>query len=117
MKTILFAAALSISSIALAQTATDTTQPDPAATTQQPSGETVDDPSQATGPRGITQQGTNPDGMHCTPAGFNTMGGSPYPQCVDGRHPNIGRDPQSPPPCTRNVKDHCIQSYERGVRR
>jgi len=56
MKRILFAAALSISGIAFAQPQTDTT-------TQQPSGQTVDDPSQATGPQGVTQQGTDPQGQ------------------------------------------------------
>jgi len=83
---------------------------------QQPSGQTVSDPSQSMGPQGITQQGTDPDGIHCTPPGFNA-GMSPYPQCVSGRHPNIGRNPESPPVCTRRITDHCIQSYERGVPR
>jgi hypothetical protein len=84
MRTILFAAALSISSIAIAQT---TTAP---ATTAQPSGETVDDPSQATGPQGVTQQGTVPNNQ--------TGAGREYP------------------PCSRTVTDGCIQTYERGVR-
>ena len=100
MKSLVFAAVLTMSAAALAQ---------------QPSGQTVPDPSMATGPRGVTQQGTNPDGLHCTPPGFN-MGASQYPQCVNGRHPNIGRDPTSPPRCTRRITDHCVQAYERGVR-
>ena len=101
MKSALFVAALMLGGTAIAQT--------------QPSGQTVSDPSQATGPRGITQQGTDPEGMHCTPPGFNA-GASGYPECVNGRHPNIGRNPESPPPCTRQVTDHCVQAYERGVR-
>jgi hypothetical protein len=66
---------------------------------------------------GITQQGTNPEGINCTPPGFN-QGLGIYPPCGPGNvHPQIGRNPESPPPCTRQVKDHCIQLYERGVRR
>ena len=63
---------------------------------------------------GITQQGTNPEGQPCTPAGFN-QGTSAYPPCGATAAP-----PQSsanPPPCSRTVTDHCIQTYERGVRR
>jgi type II secretory pathway pseudopilin PulG len=89
MKILLFAAALSMSGVALAQSTTTTT-------TTQPSGETVDDPSQSTGPRGITQQGTDPNGMA-------TMGSSPGA----GNYP----------PCSRTVTDSCVQTYERGVRR
>ena len=124
MKSLLFAAALSVSSLALAQSAAQTTQPatpdtaqptttQPSAqdtaqpanaqpTTQgtarstdqgtaQPSGQTVDDPSQSTGPRGVTQQGTVPDGQ-------TSAGAREYP------------------PCSRTVTDGCIQTYEKGVR-
>jgi hypothetical protein len=86
MKTILFAAALSIGGVALAQSTTTATQP-----ATQPSGETVDDPSQSTGPRGVTQQGTVPSGQTGAAAGEY-------------------------PPCSRTVTDGCIQTYERGVR-
>ncbi len=92
MKMILFAAALSMSGVALAQSTTTTT------TTTQPSGETVDDPSQSTGPRGITQQGTDPNGMATPGMGTQQAAGS-YP------------------PCSRTVTDSCVQTYERGVRR
>jgi hypothetical protein len=86
MKTLLFAAALTISSVAVAQSTTDSSQ-----TTPQPSGETVDDPSQSTGPRGVTQQGTVPDGQSRASSGDY-------------------------PPCSRTVTDSCVQTYERGVR-
>ncbi len=138
MKSILFAAALGISSMALAQTqssqptqqpptdadaapATEDTQPaDPAAAAQpaqpaQPSGETVDDPSQATGPQGITQQGTDPQGQATAPAGVN------QPPSMAPANPGQAFAPRPAageyPPCSRTVTDNCIQTYERGVRR
>ena len=97
MKIIIFAAALTLGSAALAQT-----------------GNTVSDPSQSSGPRGVTQQGTDPEGQPCTPAGYNA-GATAYPACPAGN-----ATPQSsatPPRCSRTVTDHCIQAYERGVRR
>jgi hypothetical protein len=72
MRSILLAFALTVSGAAIAQT-----QP----TTTQPSGETVDDPSQATGPEGVTQQGTDPDGQATAPAGTNQA-----PDGGAGRH-------------------------------
>lgn len=97
MKIILFAAALTLGSAAVAQT-----------------GNTVDDPSQSMGPRGVTQQGTDPDGMACTPAGYNanTTG---YPTCEAGN--GSAASSAAPPRCSKTVKDHCVQAYERGVRR
>lgn len=62
---------------------------------------------------GITQQGTNPEGQPCTPPGFN-QGTTGYPQCGAVARPTHG--PQEAPPCTRQVTDHCTQTYERGVR-
>lgn len=97
MKIIIFAAALMLGSAALAQT-----------------GNTVDDPSQSTGPRGITQQGTDPDGQACTPAGYNA-GTSAYPTCEAGS--GSAASTATPPRCSKTVKDHCVQAYERGVRR
>jgi hypothetical protein len=109
MKTILFAAALSISSIALAQSTTTGTQSQP-----QPSGETVDDPSQSTGPQGITQQGTDPNGQATAPAGTNqTMPMQTTPMQAMQSRPAAGEYP----PCSRSVTDSCVQTYERGVRR
>lgn len=97
MKIILFAAALTLGSAALAQ-----------------SGNTVSDPSQSMGPRGVSQQGTDPDGMACTPAGYNanTTG---YPTCEAGSGSTAST--ATPPRCSKTVKDHCVQAYERGVRR
>ena len=84
-----------------------------AAFAQQPSGNTVSDPSQSTGPRGVTQQGTDPAGQPCTPAGFN-QGASVYPPCAGTMAPPPAADM---PACSRTVTDNCIQTYERGVRR
>ena len=99
MNKLVFAAALMLgcSSAALAQ-----------------SGNTVSDQSQASGPQGVTQQGTDPEGQACTPAGFN-QGASGYPPCGAGNAP--AEASPTPPPCSRTVTDHCIQTYERGVRR
>ena len=97
MKSALFVAALMLGSTAIAQT--------------QPSGETVSDPSLSTGPRGVTQQGTDPEGQACAPAGFN-QGASSYPTCSATPAAST-----TPPPCSRTVTDNCIQAYERGVRR
>ena len=97
MKSIVVAAALVLGGTAFAQT-----------------GSTVTDPSQSSGPRGVTQQGTDPEGQPCTPAGFN-QGTSSYPPCGANNAPP--ESSATPPPCSRTVTDHCIQTYERGVRR
>ncbi len=97
MKTLIFAAALAIGGTAAAQT-----------------GNTVNDPSQASGPRGVTQQGTDPEGQACTPAGFN-QGSTAYPPC--GAMPGTQMTSETPPACSRTVTDNCIQLYERGVSR
>jgi hypothetical protein len=113
MKVILFAAALTLGSAALAQT-----------------GNTVDDPAQASGPRGVTQQGTDPDGQACTPAGYN-QGTSGYPPCGGDMNASSAGGTAGTgmsggggmggsgalPPCSRTVKDRCVQAYERGRRR
>ena len=97
MKIILFAAALTLGSAALAQ-----------------SGNTVDDVSQASGPRGVTQQGTDPDGQACTPAGYNanTTG---YPTCEAGA--GSPASTATPPRCSKTVKDHASRPMSAGVRR
>ena len=99
MKTLLFAAALTIGGTAFAQT-----------------GNTVADQSQSSGPQGVTQQGTDPDGQACTPAGFNANT-SAYPACPAGGTTTSTGAGTTPPPCSRTVTDGCIQTYERGVRR
>ena len=142
MRRILFAAALSISSVALAQTqppagdpnapATEDAQPSPTEQPQ-PSGETVDDPSQATGPQGVTQQGTDPNGQAVAPPGTNqppqvstgTQGMAPQGQGMNTQSQGMSAGTMSMapraaageyPPCSRTVTDGCIQTYERGVR-
>jgi hypothetical protein len=116
MKTLFFAAALALSGAAIAQT-----------------GNTVNDPSQSTGPRGVTQQGTSPNGMACTPPGYNAGTGG-YPPCGGDMAGGMttggtmsggttagtgtgGSMAGSMPPCSRTVTDRCTQTYERGVRR
>jgi hypothetical protein len=113
MKTLFFAAALALSGAAVAQ-----------------SGQTVDDPSQSTGPRGVTQQNTDPSGGACSPPGYNAGGG--YPPCSadtgggmadgTGGTANAGTGGTMAAsggmrPCSRTVTDRCTQTYERGVRR
>jgi hypothetical protein len=97
MKIIILAAALTLGTAAAAQT-----------------GNTVSDPSQSSGPRGVTQQGTDPEGQACTPAGFNA-GTTGYPPCEAGAA-SAASSP-TPPRCSKTVTDHCVQAYERGVRR
>jgi hypothetical protein len=72
MKTLLFAAALALSGAALAQ-----------------SGQTVADPDQSSGPRGVTQQGTDPNGEACTPPGYNAGTGG-YPPCAGAMGATMG---------------------------
>jgi hypothetical protein len=120
MKTLLFAAALALSGAAIAQTAPTS-----------PAGNTVEDPDQSSGPRGVTQQGTDPDGQACTPAGFNAGAGG-YAACsgdmgaatsggmaggTAAGTASGGAMAGSMPACSRTVTDRCTQTYERGVRR
>jgi hypothetical protein len=123
MRKFIFAAALSIGGIAFAQSQPTTSgqaATEDQQTTEQPSGETVDDPSQATGPQGVTQQGTDPNGQATTPPGMNQMpdqGTSP----MMSNQSNMTMSPRPAtseyPPCSRTVTDSCVQTYERGVRR
>lgn len=66
-----------------------TTPPPGGGYSSSPSGQTVGDMSQSTGPRGVTQQGTTPSGMSSA-------------------------TPDEYPPCSRTVTDGCLQTYERG---
>ena len=114
MKTALFAAALLMSTAAIAQTTDTTTPPAPADSATSP----VAMPDN-TAPR-VDNNGTPvvsdpaavPSGFNQAP-GMNGVGGPyvdpsqpPAPQAATGDYP----------PCTRAVTDHCIQTYERGVR-
>lgn len=134
MRIALFAAAaLMLGTAGIAQ---DTPQP-----TDQPSGETVDDPSQSMGPEGQTQQGTDPNGTGTAPAGTNqpmnngsmnqgnmsqgnmtqgnmTQGNMSQGNMSQGNMAGMsGQAAGNYPPCSRTVTDRCIQTYERGVRR
>jgi hypothetical protein len=108
MKILIAAAALSLSGIALAQT---TPAEDQAV---QPSGETVDDPSQATGPEGITQQGTDPNGQAVAPSGVNE--GPQLAGMVDQNALTPRPASTEYPACSRTVTDGCVQTYEKGRR-
>jgi len=107
MKALIFAAALLAGGTAIAQT-----------------GNTVADQSQSSGPQGITQQGTDPNGQACAPAGFNN-GNSAYPTCgagmgggtATGSGDTASGTGATRPPCSRTVTDGCVQTYERGMRR
>ena len=115
LKTLTIAAALGLGTAAIAQ------QTMPQSTdTAQPSGQTVDDPSQATGPQGVTQQGTDPNGQATAPAGTN-MGVQGTGQAVPAANQSAAFTPRPAageyPPCSRTVTDSCVQTYERGVRR
>ncbi len=130
MRTLIFAAALTVSGVAIAQDQTTQSQsqtPTQSQTTtnpEQPSGQTVDDPSQATGPQGVTQQGTDPNGQATPPAGTNegvqgTTGAGMAAQPAPSQQAAFTARPaaQEYPPCSRTVTDSCVQTYERGVRR
>lgn len=107
MKKLVFAAALMVGTAALAQ---------------QPSGETVSDPSQSTGPQGITQQGTDPDGQAVAPPGTNQpISAPPGARIVPADNQSAAFAPRAAtaeyPACSKTVTDGCVQTYERGVRR
>jgi hypothetical protein len=116
MKTALFAAALLMSTAAIAQT-TDTTAPTPAPADAATSPVVMPDNSAPRTDNAGTPVISDPAAV---PAGFNQ---APGMNGVGG--PYV--DPSQPPapmaatgdyaPCTRTVTDHCIQLYERGVHR
>ena len=110
MKTALFAAALLMSSAAIAQTTT----PAPADSATAPVS-VPDNTAPRTDNNGtpvISDPAPVPAGFNQAP-GTNGVGGPyvdpsqpPAPQTATGDYP----------PCSRTVTDHCIQTYERGVR-
>lgn len=131
MKTLLFTAAISISSIALAQGTTsqnmDTSttgqatgmQSTPQQTGPDPDGTDPNGPGVPPGD-GITQQGTDPEGQARTPAGTNQMpmGVGPVVPAANQQAAFTPRPAMTEyPPCSREITDNCIQTYERGVRR
>lgn len=132
MKMLMFAAALSISGIALAQDAGTTTDPtttapgaapaDPTATdAPAPSGVTTTD---GTVPGdGVTQQGTDPSGVAVAPPGTNEPLQAPPGATIVAPGPEQAAaftpKPATAdyPPCSKTVTDQCVQTYERGVRK
>jgi translation initiation factor IF-2/pilus assembly protein FimV len=90
-----------------------------AAIAQQPSGQTVSDPSQSTGPQGVTQQGTDPSGQAVAPPGTNQpVTAPPGAQVVPAENQAAAFAPRPAtteyPACSRTVTDNCVQTYERG---
>lgn len=130
MRTILLAAALSVSglaasSLAMAQTAdTDTasdTEVSPADTSSDTSSDAATSAPASTSGTGITQQGTDPSGVAMPPPGTNEPVVAPPGAVVV---PTNQAAPFAPkpaateyPPCSKTVTDACVQTYERGVRR
>jgi len=122
MKTILLAAMLTVSSVALAQSSTQDMPAKESMPMPMPSGETTDD---GTVPGdGITQQGTDPEGQAMPPMGTNEA----MPAPMESNMPAVPAADQNAafatrpatteyPPCSRTVTDSCVQTYERGVRR
>ena len=114
MRSLLFAAALLTSTAAISQT-TDTTT---TTTVADPATSSVVMPSNAAPERDargipvISAPAVAPTGFNQAP-GMNGVGG-PY---VDPSQPPAPTTALGDyPPCTRTVTDHCIQTYERGVR-
>lgn len=50
----------------------------------------------------------------CNPVGYNRGIGA-YPLCRFDT--GSAASPATPPRCSKTVSDHCVQAYERGVRR
>ncbi|PWG01390.1 hypothetical protein [Sphingosinicella humi] len=145
MKTILFAAALSVSGIALAQDTTtddmttdqtatdvapveqttpppaDTTAPQPAATTPPPTGTpTTVAPGNQSPERDARGIPVVSDPA-TAPAGANQpLSAPPGATVVPSANQSAVFSPepaqQDYPPCTKGVTDNCVQTYERGVR-
>jgi hypothetical protein len=107
MKIMFVAAALMLGGAAVAQTTTATTAP---------SGGQMVQPSNANpelDARGIPVI-SDPA---VVPAGFNHPPGMGGPLVDASERPMPQPATQSYPPCTRQVTDNCVQTYERGVRR
>ncbi len=124
MRTILLAAALSVSSLAMAQTPdtdmTTDTEISPADTSSDTSGDAATSSQGDTSGTGVTQQGTVPSGVGMPPPGTNEPVVAPPGAVVV---PTNQAAPFAPkpaateyPPCSKTVTDACIQTYERGVR-
>lgn len=106
MKTAIFAAALMVGGAAVAQTMTAPVVP---------SGGQIVQPSNADpelDARGIPVI-SDPAAV---PAGFNAPPGMGGPNVDPSAPPHSQPATEPYPPCTREVTDNCVQTYERGVR-
>jgi len=114
MRTALFAAALLMSSAAIAQTTDKIAPPAPADSATSPvvmpdnSAPRIDN----NGTPVISAPAVAPPGFNQAP-GMNGVGG-PYVDPSQPPAPTVATGDY--PPCSRTVTDHCIQTYERGVR-
>jgi len=105
MKTMLFAAALMLGGAAVAQTTTyDATAP-AGGQTVQPSNANPE--LDARGIPVISDPATVPGGFNAPPG----MGG---PDADPSSPPPSQPATENYPPCTREVTDNCVQTYERG---
>jgi len=107
MKIMLVAAALMLGGAAVAQTTTTTTAPSGGQLVQ-PSN--ADPELDARGIPVISDPAT-------VPAGFNAPPGMGGPDVDASAPPPSQPATEAYPPCTREVTDNCVQTYERGVRR
>jgi hypothetical protein len=117
MKTALFAAALMLSTAAIAQT----TAPDPTMTPAP--ADTATSPvvmPDNTAPRVDNNGNTVISAPAIAPTGFNQapgMNGVGGPYVDPSQPPAPTAATGDYPPCSRTVTDHCIQTYERGIGR
>ena len=102
MKSVLFAAALMISGAALAQTTVAPANDDPE--------------RDARGIPVVSAPATAPAGANQAPAAA-PAGAQVVPAANQAQVFQTQQSTESYPPCTREVTDNCVQTYERGVRR
>lgn len=121
MRTILLAAALSFSGLAVAQTPDTDTPSDTEVSAPDASDDAAASPKTGTSGDGITQQGTDPSGVAMPPPGTNQPVVVPPGAVVVPTNQTAPFAPKPAateyPPCSKTVTDACIQTYERGVRR
>lgn len=135
MKTILFAAALSVSGAALAQAASDTQPVDEEATVEESTttattAPPMETPGTADTPTPVAPGNADPErdargipvisAAAVAPAGANEPfsvppGATVVPSSNAGAVFATEAGSEDYPPCTRDVTDNCVQTYERGV--
>ena len=128
MKSALFAVALMLGGAAIAQDVpmSDTTTVPPADTTVPAADTTMAAPAPLTGtlPQTVAPGNTDPEedargipvisDPATVPAGFNMTPGVGGPLVDASAPPATEPATESYPPCTREVTDNCVQTYERG---